>query len=82
MQRRKAGLNPREIRLSWNPPAGILESALAMVVPPHGGYRCVFDDAGNDEQGAAILLKAYGAELILTPGPEGDGRRHSRRLRN
>jgi hypothetical protein len=36
------------------------------------GYKCA-DHAGDDEQGAPLLLRAYGAELILTPGPEGMG---------
>ena len=55
----------------WNRPRAIPASAWRWSAPRARYQRP--RHAGNDEPQALLLLKAYGALLILTPGPEGMG---------
>ncbi|MEW6716967.1 MAG: cysteine synthase A [Chloroflexota bacterium] len=65
----KAGLvNPDTIVLE--PTSGNTGIALAMVCAARG-YRCALVMPDTMSQERRILLRAYGAELILTPGAEG-----------
>lgn len=65
----QAGLiNPDTIILE--PTSGNTGIALAMVCAARG-YRCVLTMPETMSIERRILLRAYGAELILTPGPEG-----------
>jgi len=63
---------------------GVLGPGKELIEPTSGkhGYRARVrrrgarlsahaDDAGDDEHGAPQLLSAYGAKLVLTPGPKG-----------
>jgi cysteine synthase A len=65
----KAGLI-REDTIVVEPTSGNTGIALAMVCAARG-YRCVLTMPETMSKERRILLKAYGAELILTPGPEG-----------
>jgi cysteine synthase A len=65
----KAGLiGPDTIILE--PTSGNTGIALAMVCAARG-YRCVFTMPETMSKERRALLRAYGAELVLTPGPEG-----------
>ena len=65
----KAGLiGPDTIILE--PTSGNTGIALAMVCAARG-YKCVFTMPETMSKERRALLRGYGAELVLTPGPEG-----------
>ena len=67
----KAGLiKPDTIILE--PTSGNTGIALAMVCAARG-YKCVLTMPETMSKERRMLLRAYGAELVLTPGPDGMG---------
>lgn len=67
----KAGLiGPDTIILE--PTSGNTGIALAMVCAARG-YKCAFTMPESMSKERRALLRGYGAELVLTPGPEGMG---------
>lgn len=65
----KAGLIGPDTTI-LEPTSGNTGIALAMVCAARG-YRCVFTMPETMSKERRALLRAYGAELVLTPGPEG-----------
>ena len=61
-------INPDTIILE--PTSGNTGIGLAMVCAVRG-YKCAFVMPETMSRERRLLLKAYGAELVLTPGPEG-----------
>lgn len=66
--------------------AGVLKKGMSIVEPTSGntgialamvaaakGYHCILTMPETMSKERRLLLKAYGAELVLTPGPEGMG---------
>jgi cysteine synthase len=67
----KAGLIKKDT-IIVEPTSGNTGIALAMVAASRG-YKCVLTMPETMSKERRMLLRAYGAELILTPGPDGMG---------
>jgi cysteine synthase len=67
----KAGVLTHD-KIIVEPTSGNTGIALAMVAAAKG-YKCVLVMPETMSKERRMLLRAYGAELILTPGPEGMG---------
>jgi len=67
----KAGVLTKE-SVIVEPTSGNTGIAVAMVCASKG-YRCILTMPETMSKERRILLRAYGAELVLTPGPEGMG---------
>ncbi len=67
----EAGLIDHET-IIVEPTSGNTGIALAMVCAARG-YRCIFTMPETMSKERRMLLRGYGAELVLTPGPDGMG---------
>ena len=67
----QAGLITSETTIV-EPTSGNTGIALAMVCAARG-YRCIFTMPETMSEERRMLLRGYGAELVLTPGPDGMG---------
>ena len=67
----KAGVLTKD-KIIVDPTSGNTGIALAMVAAARG-YKCVLMMPETMSKERRMLLRAYGAELVLTPGPEGMG---------
>jgi cysteine synthase A len=68
----QAGLISAGTTTIVEPTSGNTGIALAMVCAARG-YRCIFTMPETMSEERRMLLRGYGAELVLTPGPDGMG---------
>ena len=68
----EAGLISAGTTTIVEPTSGNTGIALAMVCAARG-YRCIFTMPETMSEERRMLLRGYGAELVLTPGPDGMG---------
>jgi cysteine synthase A len=67
----EAGLLSADVTIV-EPTSGNTGIALAMVCAARG-YKCIFTMPETMSKERRMLLRGYGAELVLTPGPDGMG---------